>query len=344
MALISIILPVHNGATTIGQAVDSCLQQTHEDLELILVDDASTDDTAAILDRRAAGDERIRLAHGERNLGVAAAFQLGLSLARGHWIARMDADDLNHPQRLEKQLSLLSAHLDLDAVSCLVEIAKRKPDGALGPADEGYQRFAQWLNTLTTPSAITAQRFVDQPVVNPSMLLRREVFDRHEGFRSGLDWAEDYDFWLRLLHEGGQIAKVPEILFTWTDHEGRLTRRDPVYTQDAFLRCKAYYLARIPQVAERGVVLAGAGPIGKTMARAIGTEKIHLHHFFEVHPRRIGERIHGVPVIPVDSWGPCRPGSPIVLGCVGQPGKRRHLLELARERGHTEGEDFFAVA
>ena len=276
---------------------------------------------------------------------MARAFQQGLDHARGTFIARMDADDLNHEQRLEKQLSLLRREEGLHAVSCQVTIRKRQDSGALTPPDEGYRRFADWLNRLSTPEAIAAARFIDQPIVNPTLLIRREILEHHGAFRDGLEWAEDYDFWLRLLQAGGRIAKVPEKLYTWTDHPARLTRTSAIYSQEAFIRCKAHYLALLPQVQDRGVALCGAGPIGKAMARALRDCRVTTHHFYEVHPRRIGETIHQCPVLSMDHWGVCEPGkSPVVLGTVGQVGKREHLTTLSRERGHTEGVDFFSTA
>ena len=336
-SLISIILPVYNAAETVGAAIESCLNQTQRETEVIVVDDTSTDGTTEILKNYG---NRIHLHRLKRQGGVAAAFQLGFEHAQGHWIARMDADDLNHPQRLSKQLALLQFQPALDAVSCLIDIRKRS-DGKLIPADGGYQRFCQWLNSLTTPEAISKQRFIDQPVVNPSMLVRRSVFETHGTYRSDLDWAEDYDFWLRLLQSGGKIAKVPEVLFTWTDHPARLTRSHDDYTQDAFTRCKAHFLSQLPLVRAHGIIIAGAGPNGKSMAKALRACGTRLHHFYDVHPRRIGQAIQG---LQVQSLEDIHPSDAVLLGAVGQPGKRAEILNRALANGYTEGEDFFSIA
>ncbi len=340
---ISIILPFRNAAATLQEAVSSCLSQTHEALELLLVDDASEDESLAIATRWEKRDPRVRVVALPEHRGVAAAFQAGLECGSGDWIARMDADDQNHPRRLEAQLALLQKDPTLDAVSCLVEIRKGIASGWALP-DEGYRRFQDWLNELVSPEAIAAARFIDQPVVNPTMLVRRGALEQWQGYRSDLSWAEDYDLWLRLLESGGRIAKVPEILFTWADHPHRLTRNDDVYTQQAFIDCKVHYLGRLPQVKGRGVSLCGAGPIGKAVARGLQKEGVVVHQFFEVHPRRIGEIIHGTPVHGMETWGHQTPTGPVALGAVGQPGKRAHVEALARERGYQVGVDFFSVA
>lgn len=342
--LISIVLPVRNGAATLDQALDSCRRQTLTGWELIAVNDASSDSTGEQLAAWARRDARVRAIHASTPLGVAAAFQLGLQEAQAPEIARMDADDINHPNRLKAQHTFLSAHPDVDAVSCLVEIRSRAAGGKLNEPEGGYRRFADWLNSLTTPEAIEAQRFIDQPVVNPTMLIQRRVFDRHRGYRGGLEWAEDYDLWLRVLHAGGRLAKIPEHLFTWTDHPDRLTRTHADYTQEAFIRCKAHYLAQISKVRESGVSLLGAGPIGKRLAKALTSEGVTVRQFIEVHPRRIGERIHGAPVVSSDTWQETPSDGTVVLGAVGQPGRRQHLLALAQDHGLTEGQDYFAVA
>ena len=336
-SLISIILPVHNAVKTVGAAVDSCLNQTHRQIELLVIDDASTDGTSEIL--KTYGN-RIHHHQLEKQGGVAAAFQFGLDQAQGQWIARMDGDDLSHPDRLSKQIALLQSHDELEAVSCLVDIRKRVGD-ELKPANEGYQRFARWLNSLTTPEAIAKQRFIDQPLVNPTMLVRKRVFEALGAYRSDLDWAEDYDFWLRLLDAGHKIAKVPEVLFTWTDHPYRLTRTNEDYTQDAFTHCKAHFLSKLPRVQDQGVIIGGAGPIGKSMAKALRACGTQLHHFYDVHPRRIGETIQGLQVKSLESIEPSRA---VLLGAVGQPGKRKQIRDLALAHGYTEGEDFFSIA
>ena len=160
MPEISVILPVRNGARTIHAAVRSCLEQTWRDLEVVAIDDASEDSTLAFLQAAAAEDARLRVVSSSRHLGVAEAFQLGLQASRGTLVARMDADDINEPQRLELQRAALLAQPDLAGVSCLVRIRKWRED-ELHPPDAGYARFECWLNSVRTPEALAAQRFID---------------------------------------------------------------------------------------------------------------------------------------------------------------------------------------
>ncbi len=340
---VSIILPVHNGAETVVQALESCLAQTFRDLEVLAVDDGSNDNTSSLLAAFLDTDPRVQLLCSHERVGVTRAFQLGLEQAKGRFIARMDADDLNEPTRIAKQHELLTNRPDLGGTSCMIRILKRSPEDPLEtlPPEEGFARFESWVNRLVEPESIAAERFVDTPLINPTMLVRREILDRHGTYRE-LSWAEDYDLWLRLLHAGIRFAKVPEVLFTWFDHDNRLTRTDDIYHQDAFLRCKAHYLSLLPIVRDRKVAICGAGPIGKSLASKLQKNKVTVKAFYEVHPRRIGKIIGGVPVLGMDAW--LTGSHDVVLAAVGQPGKRDLIRGLALERGHSEGETFFAVA
>ncbi len=155
-------------------------------------------------------------------------------------------------------------------------------------------------------------------------------------------WAEDHDLWLRMLAAGCRIGKTPEMLVEWRDSPRRLTRSDPRYGADARMALRAHHLARLPEVRERGAVVAGAGPIGKSLVRALQAEGVALHGFLEVNPRRIGGRIHGLPVMEslagLGHWT-----GAVVLGAVGIPGGRQRVRALALEAGRREGRDFWSV-
>ena len=123
----------------------------------------------------------------------------------------------------------------------------------------------------------------------------------------------------------------------------RATRTQSRYAQDNFQRAKAHYLARLPAVRACGVDIAGAGPIGKKLARRLKRDHgVTVGSFFEVSEKRIGNAIDGVPVLPSDalSDSPHR----VLVGAVGLPGARETIRELARDAGYTEGLDFFCVA
>jgi len=262
--------------------------------------------------------------------------------AKGAFIARMDSDDIAAPGRLRLQRDFLLARPDIAACGSLVRILKREPDGRFTAPDGGYLRYEKWINSLLEPDEIAAQRFIDSPMPNPTAMVRREVLEAVGGYRDPA-WAEDYDLWLRLLEGGYRLAKVPQVLLDWHDAGARSTRTVERYSLRRFQEAKAHFLARLPSVRELGVVICGAGPIGKEMAGLLRNEGIAIRAFIEVNPRRIGNRIAGAPVHGTDRVGDFA-GKAILLPAVGRGTGRETIRHLLQAAGFIEGETFFCVA
>jgi hypothetical protein len=212
---------------------------------------------------------------------------------------------------------------------------------AIPNADEdnrGMQQYVDWVNGLKSPEDHFRERFIESPVVHPSILMRREAWERLGPYRRQA-WAEDYDAWLRFLEQGGRLGKIPETLYHWTDSPDRLTRQHERYSQSAMLQCKAHFLARadVPDP----FALCGAGPIGKQLARYLIEQGAEVEAFFEVNARRIGETIAG---IQVRSHNELADFKGCVLSAVGVPGGRDRVRSLVSPLGFVEGQDFFCVA
>ena len=285
---VSVVMPARNAEATLSAAVASLQNQDLGDYEIVLVDHASTDDTPALMRAMASLDDRIRV-HRCAGSFVEAA-NLAWRSASGDLVARMDSDDLAAPSRLRRQRDFLVEHPDLAGCGTEVRILKRNAMGALVEPDGGYRRYEAWINSVKTPEALFAERFVDSPLPNPTAMLRRTVLDESGGYEDPA-WAEDYDFWLRLLEAGHRLGKVPEVLLDWIDGPTRATRSLDRYSPGQFQEAKAHYLARVPTVRESGVVLCGAGPIGKDMALRLRRHGVAIRAFLEVNVRQIGNRI-----------------------------------------------------
>jgi glycosyltransferase involved in cell wall biosynthesis len=227
-------MPVYNGERFIAEAVTSVLTSGFADLELLVVDDGSTDASVAEAKRAAAGDPRLRileLQHG----GVGAARDAALRAARGELIANMDADDVMLPGRLNRQLEFLDRHRDHVAVGgrVLTIDAEGKPFGVVG-------RFE-------THEAIDAQLLAGDggAMPNPVAMFRRASALEIGGYNLHLQHVgEDYDLWLRLA-EVGRIANLPDVLIRYRLHDnnvstgvGKTARRLPV-TLDTLARAFA---------------------------------------------------------------------------------------------------------
>lgn len=337
---VSVVLPVWNGARTIACAVESVRAQTWGDWELVVVDDGSTDGTREIL--RALAREEPRMIVAERDhAGVVVAANAAAEVARGEFIARMDADDVAHPERLAEQVAWLEApaHREAGVVGSLVAFGGERAAG------EGYALHVDWVNSLVSPEAIALNRFVEQPVANPSVMFRRELLARHGGYRDG-DFPEDYELWLRWMDAGVRIGKVPRVLLTWSDTPTRLTRTDARYAPEAFFRVKAEYVAReVARVAGgRKVFVWGAGRHTRKRAGHLVAHGVTIAGYVDVDAKKTGRGLGGtgVPVIGPEALP--APEAIFVLSYVSTRGAREYNRRELVARGYVEGRDFLMCA
>ncbi len=331
MPEVSVLLPVFNGSGSIARAVGSILDQTLREIELIVVDDGSTDDTAARV--RSIRDPRLRLIE-RAHRHVAAATNTGTELAAAPFVARMDADDFAHPRRLEMQLRLLREE-KLDVVGCKVRILDNSQQ-----AVETMKRYERWINEETiTSGQISSLRFVEFPLVNPTILATRRYFEM--GFRHG-DFPEDYELMLRAANDGLRFGKVDEVLFDWIDGPGRLTRTDSRYTAEAFDRCRRMHLLAGPLSGVPQVDLWGIGQTGKPWLRWFRSQGIAVRHGYDIDERKVGGTIHGVAVAHARDMPPSD-GTPLIIA-VGADGARDLIFPEIKSRGYVAGRDAWFVA
>jgi len=299
----------------------------------VLVDDGSTDATPVIAARAARDDPRIRVLS-VAHRGLVAALEAGLAVCRGDLVARMDADDLMHRRRLECQVAALEARTDWSAVGCGVRLF---PRAGLGP---GYRRYERWLNAIVSERDLRREAFVECPVAHPALTIRRERLAAL-GYRDR-GWPEDYDLVLRLLTAGERIGVVPRRLLAWRQRPERLSRTSGNYADGRFTACKAWFLADSFLADAAGYVLWGYGGTGQALHRELSRLGKRATHIVELHPGRLGNRIHGAAVVPPDVLRELR-GVPIVVSVAGEIPRRqiRNWLDAA---GRTELRDYVCAA
>ncbi|TLM68900.1 MAG: glycosyltransferase [Deltaproteobacteria bacterium] len=329
---VSVLLPVRNEERLLPAALASLQRQTLADWELVAVDDGSSDGTGAILDAAAATDSRIRVLHRPPS-GLVTALNAGLAACRAPLVARMDGDDVCHPNRLQLQAGHLAAHPGTTLVASRVRHIPRQ-----GLSD-GMRAYEAWQNAQLDHDAIMRDLYVESPFTHPSVMYRRDAVLSLGGYRD-CGWPEDYDLWLRLAQAGARFARLPETLLFWRDRPERMTRTAAEYALNAFRDCKVHHLAQTFLAGTGEVTLWGAGIEGKAWRLALHAKGLAVRRWLEVDPRKIGQVIHGAPVVAVDVL---IPGDGLTLVTVGAKGAREQVREFALNKGLVEGTDFLCV-
>lgn len=332
--MVDILLPCRNAAHSLSACLKSIATQKDVSWHLVAVDDGSTDETPSILASFAHEHPATTLLSSKKR-GLVEALNLGLKHARTPYVARMDADDRMHPQRLASQVNYLSTHPDTGVVGCRV---------SEDDLDPGFINYLQWSNGLLSHEAIQTARFIESPLVHPSVCFRRQLIRMHGDYHEG-SFPEDYELWLRWLDAGVRFFKLDKTLLTWTDHPTRLTRTDPRYQAEGFYEVKGRYLVRwLEQYSPQGrrVWVWGAGYQTRKRLRILRGYGIEVEAFVDVDQRKIGTTNQDGHVLSPDALP--GPETCFVLTAVGTRGARERIARDLVARGYREGVSFLAVA
>ncbi|MBP7711896.1 MAG: glycosyltransferase family 2 protein [Gammaproteobacteria bacterium] len=275
-ANISVLLPTQNRARPLRRAIRSLQLQTITDFELLILDDASTDETPHLLRHLASTDSRIHVFRRNQSEGLASALNLLVEHSQGRWLARMDDDDLAHPRRLERQRAYMQSH-GLDVVGTW------------------YRRVTPLSRSVirspTEPSIIRAELLFQPPLLHPSAMLRREVFERYGGYRTDFPHAEDFDLWTRLAPTC-QLGNVPEVLLDYTLSPRQVSRTHNRTQVTSARAIRAAYLRTlgIPHTAEQlQVHLHLRDPIPLSSLSDLRSAELWLLHLRATFPTEVAE-------------------------------------------------------
>jgi glycosyltransferase involved in cell wall biosynthesis len=206
LPLVSVIVPCYNAEVYLEKAIGSITGQTYANLEIICVNDGSKDETGAILERLAVKDRRIKVVHNEKNLKLIGTLNKAVALARGEFIARMDADDVSLPRRIEEQVEVFRQNPRCDVVSMAVSVINY----------EGRMLGRITDFDCTGPLACTFVALFNPPVNHPAVMVRAEVLKKYQYRESPVViHVEDYDLWARLLLDGKEFYNIQEPLFLY---------------------------------------------------------------------------------------------------------------------------------
>lgn len=242
-------MPIYNAQEHLAEAIRSILGQSSSDLEFVMIDDGSLDHSREIVE--GFSDTRIVFAKNEKNLGVRDTLNKGLELCSGRYVARMDADDVSLPRRLETQVRYLESHSEVGVCGTWV--------GTIGRWHEGFEDYP------VDHESIRAQMIFSCPVAHPSVMLRRELFSKAH-LRYEQPYAEDYDLWSRAIERMG-FHNIPQRLMKYRFSSAGISRTWR----------KQEYLACAEEVMRRGLSRLGISPDAEEMnAHAFSFKEIGL--------------------------------------------------------------------
>lgn len=239
--LVSVVLPCFQAEEFVGEAVRTLLDQTHAHLEVLALDDGSTDGTRTILEDAADRDPRVRVLVNETNLGLIPTLNRGVREARGTYIARMDADDLAHPRRFQVQLDYLASHPEVGVVGSSALLI-----------DGGGRSLGALRARCLTPGGTAFMVLFANPLVHPTVFARAEVLKAHPYSQAPEALhTEDYALMASLSGAGIGLANVAEPLLTRRLHGGSVSRRYESLQVENFVSTSRAHLD-----ARRGVPVA----------------------------------------------------------------------------------------
>lgn len=268
--LVSVLMPVFNCESYVTDALQSILEQTYDDLEIIIVNDGSTDDSVDVIKRIA--DKRIRLYQNISNAGLVKTLNFGISQCRGHLIARMDADDVSCRDRIEKQVTYFGAHSECICVGTWYTI--------LGTE--------QTIELPTGTDAIRICMWEYSPMCHPSTMMKREALSSlhyEEAFRH----AEDYKLWSD-LSELGELHNIPEPLLRYRIHNKQIAHTHKAAQVEASDQVRLLQLRRlVPDADERQQklhlrIMKGSNDLQSEAAVGWISSLIHRNYLLKVMP------------------------------------------------------------
>lgn len=223
MPMISVIMPVYNSEKYLKESIESILNQTYKNLEFIIIDDGSTDNSLKIIQEYKLVDNRIKVITRE-NKGLIFSLNEGIALANGQYIARMDSDDISLSRRLEKQIRFLDERKDIDIVATHIS--------AFGDASlEIKEQIERRYNLFINESNMEIKIFDDIPICHPSVMMRKSVLEQLQGYSNKYPCAEDYDLWMRALKQDFKLTTISEKLTKYRLHDNSKSFKDNKYNQ-----------------------------------------------------------------------------------------------------------------
>ncbi len=282
--LVSILIPVKNTEKFLHECLQSTINQTYTNWEVLAVNDHSTDKSENVLQCYAKKDSRIKIFN-QKEQGILPALQKAYHHSKGHLITRMDSDDIMKPDKLhilvQKLLKNGKGHLAVGQVKYFSD------QGICN----GYERYARWLNMLTRKGNNYSEIYKECVIPSPCWMVYRSDLE-HCGAFNTHRYPEDYDLAFRFYENGLNCIACAEVLHLWRDYNSRTSRTHEHYAQNYFLDIKLHYFLKLHYNPKRPLVIWGAGKKGKTLAKKLIEKKIDFYWICN-NTNKIGKEIYG---------------------------------------------------
>lgn len=326
-------MPVFNAEKTLAECLESILDQTLEEFELVAVNDNSTDRSVEVL--RSYNDSRISIIENQQK-GIVSALNLGLQSCRSDLVARMDADDVMYVDRLKKQFAVMTD--DASITLCATQ-ARKFPEEII---KAGYAEYMHWQNACLSKQDIGNQIYIESPFAHPSVMFRKHRVIDLGGYKEG-EFPEDYELWLRLFHAGEHMMKLDEVLIDWRESVNRLSRTSSRYSDAAFDVLRAEYLAKDKRLQGRDIVFWGAGRKTRKRTQYLIERGVKPVAWIDIDNKKIGKAYHDATTFSPD-WLLAVNERPFVLNYVRNHGVRTLCRNYLDEAGYVMGRDYLDVA
>ena len=283
-SLISILTPFKNTGPFISECIESILDQTYKNWELIIVDDHSSDNSFEIVQHFKEKDRRIKLYKNPGN-GIIEALRFALKQSNGQYVTRMDSDDLMLPEKLEVLYNNLKSNGKNHIAIGLVKYFRS--DGI----SDGYFKYEKWLNGLTKQGENYSEIYKECVIPSPCWMIHREDLDNCDAFNPD-QYPEDYDLTFRMYKNNIRCIPCNTILHKWRDYENRTSRTSEHYAHNYFLEIKIKYFIDLDFDPSRPLTIWGAGLKGKTIAKYLVNNNVPFTWICD-NPNKLGKKIYG---------------------------------------------------
>lgn len=323
-------MPVKNAGPFLAECLDSILNQSYKDWELIAVNDHSVDNSNEILKSYAEKDQRIKVFLNNGN-GIIPSLRLAYKNSNGKFITRMDADDICEKDKLSNLISNLKCYGRGNIAIGQVEYFS---DEKLG---KGYIKYAEWLNKLTSSGNNFDEIYKECSIPSPTWMLYREDLEEIGAFNSDV-YPEDYDLCFRMYSNGLNCIPSGRVLHLWRDHSERSSRNDPNYLDNHFSELKVNYFLKLDKKENQTLVLWGAGKRGKKIADLLINKNIDFQWICN-NPNKIGKEINGKLLFSVNKLSSLKSAQIIVA--VGNPEDQNEIKDELLNKGLQNMEDYY---